>query len=216
MTKTRRLKRGGAKFTVQPKSTKNNKSAKPSAYMLGKPKTLKRNTFLKTIKRATYKKQVSPDKYLEGVIKFLNKILSANINSKSYPMYAAVSAHMLQDVSEAMSELGIEIKDYDLEDLDDFIEDLCDTLEELIRDYQEANENDKMNAEIQMFTLANPIMESIRRTKADFKHNTKKNEADELADLLGSLTLKKPMPISKKRNTSVNDLAALFSKTGLL
>jgi cell division septum initiation protein DivIVA len=152
-----------------------------------------------------------------------------------------------------MRNLGIDIKHYDLDDLDDFIEDLRDTLEELVNTYRESSEvNDKIAVEIQMLTLANPIMESIKKSKdtfknskvesvkkstetskkptvesvkktnKPFKNNKKKNAvnelADELADLFGGLTLKKPMliPIPNKRNTSINDLSALFSKTGLL
>lgn len=209
---TRKARRGGGKFTGLYNNKNNNKTergAKPSTL---KSKTIQHKSYLKTLKKPTLHKKVTPDKYIQGIIKFLNKILSAKVNNKSYELYQNTSLNIYVQIDEAMKGLGISMRDYDTADLDDFIEDLRDLLESLIETYHSANTNDKANVEIQMYTLANPIMDAIKETKKEGKI-TKINDIDELADLLGGMTFIMP---PKKNNKSVMNLADLFSKTGLL
>ncbi len=211
MTKTRRVKRGGGKGKLySPK----NKTIKSGIHKTHKPKTHKiktaRKSALKTLKMPVKKPEVTPDKYAEGIIKFLNKIIDVNVDSKSYDLYVNIANNMKDEITEEMKKLGIHIKEYDFDDWEYFIEDLRDILEKLIDKYKNADANDKLNAEIQLYTVLNPIMDSIKKTKKDFKSN-KKNNVNALANIFMSGLIIKKIEQPKKKNLNVSDLASLFS-----
>lgn len=195
MAKTRKNKRGGGKVTFYSAKNKTVRSAKPSAHMSHKPKT-QRQSFLKTLKTPAKKPEVTPDKYLQGIIKFLNKIENTNVNSKSYDLYIGVLQYINAAAKDAMKDISGETKNYNSND----VEQLKEDIEILIEEYHDStNKNDKHTYEIQMYTLANAIMESINEAKKELKEKQPNNN---LSNLLGKMSLKK---------NANDDLVSLFS-----
>ncbi len=217
----RDTKRGGGKnIGLYPKKNKTMRSIKPITFKVKGP-TKTHKSYLKTLKKpSNQKKMVTPDKYLQGILKFLDKLIHVDVDNKSYDLYQSISLNIYLEVENDLKLLGIPIKDYDMmdkESLDEFIMKLHKILQKLIYKYQEANGNDKAAIEIQMYTLANPIMESIKKTKEAAKGatNAATNAAtnlDELSALLGSLSVKQA---PKKNNMNVNSLADLFAGVGI-
>jgi hypothetical protein len=121
-----RHKRGGGKFTGLYTNKNKNKTARGA-----KPKSIKPKSYLKTLKKTTLKKPVTADKYIQGILKFLNKMLQTNVNNKTYELYQDTSLNIYLQTEKAMKELDIPMKEYNVEDLDDFIEDLHYILQEL-------------------------------------------------------------------------------------
>lgn len=216
MGRTRRMRGGGKNIGLYPKKNKTLRNIKPTTFKSKGP-TKSHKSYLKTLNKSTYqKKMVTPDKYLEGILKFLDKLLNVDVDNKSYDLYQSISLNIYLEVENDLKLLGIHIKDYDMmnkESLDEFITKLRKILEKLIYKYHQANSNDKAAIEIQMYTLANPIMESIKKIKEEAKTNTKKNNIDELSALLGGMTVKQEH--IKKNNINVNSLANLFSGIGI-
>jgi hypothetical protein len=214
----RDTKRGGGKnIGLYPKKNKTMRSIKPITFKAKGP-TKTHKSYLKTLNKSSYqKKMVTPDKYLQGILKFLDKLINVDVDNKSYDLYQDAAINIYIEVEKELELLGIPIKDYDMTDKEsqeDFITKLGEILQILINEYQEANGNDKAAIEIQMYTLANPIMESIKKTKEEAKGATNAaTNLDELSALLGSLSVKQE-PL-KKNNMNVNSLADLFAGVGI-
>jgi hypothetical protein len=212
-------RRGGGKFTSPyPSKNKNTtRGAKTGSLM---PKVLKYKSNLKTIKKSktTVKKTVTADKYLEGILKFLNKILRSSTDRELYD-YAGLQIQSA--IVQYFSSKGVNLEETSPEEVYDFIERLERLLSEMIEEFTSLNYNNerKIDLEYEMEFLANMLMKIIKDSKdfyRDYIKTAPKNVGDELADLLGAMSIKKEVS-SKKNNKSVEDLAALFgSKMGLL
>jgi hypothetical protein len=215
--KTRRLKRGGAK--MQPLKKQSTVKHRP-VNLFKKPTFGQANAIseqilmnVEVLPLKSAKKGTRPDKYLEKVVKLLDKITEYEdgMTPEQEPRQEIIASIIAAEIKPTLKNLNVNIQGEDGETFE-FLDEVHDHIEDLLEDYDEETRADRrFQLKTEMVLLASSLEDAIKEGKryAEEIMRNMNNAGNKNAGLNNLIAQTSRLTI--KRN-NVDDLTALLNR----
>ena len=215
--KTRRMKRGGAK--MQPLKKKNTVKHRP-VNLFKKPTFGQANNIseqvlmnINVLPQTSVKKGTRPDRYLEKVVKLLDKITEYedDMTPEQEQRQEIIASIIASEIKPTLRNLNVNIQGEDGETFE-FLDEVRDHIEDLLEDYHEETRADRrFQLKTEMVLLASTLEEAIKEGKryAEELMRNINNSVNTNAGLNNLIAQTSRLTI--KRN-NVDDLTALLNR----
>ena len=215
--KTRRIKRGGAK--MQPLKKKNTVKHRPVNLFrrptFGQPNAISEQALMniEVLPQKSVKKGTRPDRYLEKVVKLLDKITEYEdgMTPEQEQRQEIIASIIAAEIKPTLRNLNVNIQGEDGETFE-FLDEVRDHIEDLLEDYdEETRANRRFQLKTEMVLLASTLEEAIKEGKRyaeELMRNINKtaNTNTGLNNLIAQTSR-----LTIKRN-NVDDLTALLNR----